>query len=196
MKHTLKLAAAVLGVSLSTSAFCQDVIVTKNKEHIIGKVNRVTPTMITYVGNNSFHGELTSIEAENVRYIVYESGDTERIHHNSQEVLNADDEYDMSDKGRQDAKTYYKGYKGARAGTTVTTVLTGDIFGLIPAIACSSTPPSDENLNYPSKKLMKNEDYGNAYRNEARHIKRRKVWGSYALGAVINVGVFLLIFLL
>ena len=49
---------------------------------------------------------------------------------------------DMFDQGKNDAKIYYTGYKGAGTGTFFGAFLGGGILGLIPAIACSSTTPT------------------------------------------------------
>ncbi|MCJ8166289.1 hypothetical protein MKJ04_15685 [Pontibacter sp. E15-1] len=98
------------------------------------------------------------------------------------------DVVDGYNKGQQDAALYYKGYKGAGTGTLVVSLLS-PLVGLVPAIACSSTPPKEHNLDYPSSELMKNQDYKNGYSKGSRRIKSRKVWRNW--GAALGVNVIL-----
>ena len=88
--------------------------------------------------------------------------------------------------GVSDADKYYDGYKGAGTGTLIGS-LVSPILGLIPAIATSSTTPSDVNLNYPSVELMNNQEYYNGYTRRAKKIKSGKVWGNWVIGFVANV---------
>jgi len=92
---------------------------------------------------------------------------------------------DMFLKGKEDATLYYKGYKTAGVGTFVTSMITGPVFGLIPAIACSSAEPLYKNLNYPSTELMKNTKYAQGYFETAKKVKSKKVWKNYVLGSAI-----------
>ena len=92
---------------------------------------------------------------------------------------------DMFQQGKNDAKIYYKGYKGAGTGTFLASLLTGPIFGLIPAIACSTTSPSSDNLTFPSVELMRNPDYVSGYTQQAKAKKSGKVWGNYGIGTAV-----------
>ena len=96
----------------------------------------------------------------------------------------------MSQKGKIDARNHYEKYHGASTGTLITTAL-GGVFGLIPGIACSVTPPEDKRLGVPNPLLMKNVEYDAAYRKEAWRIKRKKVLIGFAEGAAIDVLVIL-----
>jgi uncharacterized protein YcfL len=89
---------------------------------------------------------------------------------------------ELYNKGQQDAKVHYKGYKGAGTGTLVTTLLLSPLVGLVPAIVTSSVKPQDQNLDYPNHELMKNEDYSTGYKYEARKTKNRKVWTNWGIG--------------
>lgn len=89
---------------------------------------------------------------------------------------------ELYNKGQQDAKVHYKGYKGAGTGTLVTTLLLSPLVGLVPAIATSSVKPQDQNLDYPNHELMKNADYSTGYKNQARKTKNRKVWTNWGIG--------------
>lgn len=191
-KHTVAVVGALLAILFSIPAFCQDVIYTKSKEEISGSVKRITPTVVRYVKAGNLHGDLSSIKAGEVDYIIYENGDKEVIR-SKDEPERASSE-NMYWKGKQDARENYDGYKAAKGGTIATTIFFGDIIGLAPAIISSSTPPAEENLNYPDSKLMENHEYNHAYKNEAKKIKNHKVWGGFLLGAVLNAAVWLLLF--
>ncbi len=68
---------------------------------------------------------------------------------------------------------YYRAQNTGAGWTGATAALIIPIIGLIPAVACSSTPPKDFNLNYPESDLMDNSDYASGYRYEAHRIKRK-----------------------
>ena len=99
---------------------------------------------------------------------------------------------DMFDQGKNDAKIYYTGYKGAGTGTFFGAFLGGGILGLIPAIACSSTTPNENHLAFPNTSLARNPDYLRGYTQEAKRKKSRKVWGNYGIGLGSLLGVFIL----
>ena len=92
---------------------------------------------------------------------------------------------DMFLKGKEDATLCYKSYKTAASGTFAASLITGPLFGLIPAIACASTEPLYQNLNYPDKELMKNIQYAQGFFETAKKLKSKKVWKNYAFGSII-----------
>lgn len=92
---------------------------------------------------------------------------------------------DMFLQGRSDAKLYYTGYKGAGTGTLLTSMLLSPLVGLIPAIACSSTPPKGENLTFPRAELARNPDYVSGYTFEAKKKKSNKVWSNWGIGTIV-----------
>lgn len=93
---------------------------------------------------------------------------------------------DLYVKGQIDAERNYVKYKGAAAGTLITS-LVSPLVGLIPAIACSSTPPKITNLGYPDEKLFQEKDYHNGYTAKAKKIKKRKVWANWGIGFGVNI---------
>ncbi len=96
---------------------------------------------------------------------------------------------DLYNQGQTDAKRYYNGYHGAGTGTFLTTFLVGPILGLIPAIACSSTAPSQDRLGFPNNQLAQNNNYYTGYTQEAKRIKSRKVWGNFGIATGILFGI-------
>ncbi|PJA07180.1 MAG: hypothetical protein COX70_08015, partial [Flavobacteriales bacterium CG_4_10_14_0_2_um_filter_32_8] len=99
---------------------------------------------------------------------------------------------DLFVKGQRDASIYYKGYKGARTGTLITS-LVSPLIGLIPAIACSSTQPAEKNLNYPNSSLMKKTDYYNGYTQKSKKIKQGKIWKNWGIAFGVNLAVAILL---
>ena len=96
-------------------------------------------------------------------------------------------------EGVSDAEKYYQDYKGASTFTYIVSAIPGAgiIIGLVPSVIFSSTPPPNENLNYPNEKLMTNANYHSGYTMKAFKIKRNKVMKNYGLG--ILTGICLLI---
>ena len=99
----------------------------------------------------------------------------------------------LSEKGRVDADTYYRGFSGAKTGTLLIAGIISPLGGLIPAIICSSTSPSEYNLNAPNSELMREPDYHNAYKAEAFRIKKRKTWGGWAIGSAIAIVAYVIV---
>jgi hypothetical protein len=83
-----------------------------------------------------------------------------------------------------------KDIKQLRHGTLVSALVFP--LNLIPAIACSATPPGDENLGYKDKKLMENPDYNMGYKEQAYKIKKKKVWKNFAIGTGAIFGLYIL----
>jgi hypothetical protein len=100
---------------------------------------------------------------------------------------------DYYNEGEKDAEKYYQDYKGASTFTYIVSAIPGAgiIIGLVPSVIFLSTPPPNQNLNYPNEKLMTNADYNHAYGKKAFQIKKNKVMKNYGLG--ILTGICLLI---
>lgn len=94
---------------------------------------------------------------------------------------------DMFQQGQNDAKIYYRGYKGAGTGTFLTTFLLNPVLGLIPAIACSSTSPNESNMSFPRAELKRDIDYMSGYTQEAKAKKTKKVWGNFGIATGVYV---------
>jgi len=191
LKSIIALAVFLL---LSTYSFCQDVITTTDGTDIQGRVVKITNKAVKY---RLLIGEDTSIVKSISKYevfrIVYENGLKEVF--NETHVDDSDkeghwDKRSLMQQGREDAEQYYDGYKQGKWWTYGATVFSGGVLGLIPAIAISSTPPKDKNLNCPNDDLLRNHEYKKAYKYAAKRIKSRKVWGGYGLGIATLAIVF------
>ena len=106
----------------------------------------------------------------------------------------ASSEPNLYKRGVQDASRFYSGYRAAGTGTLISG-LCFPVFGLIPAVTCSSTVPSIANLGIRNDTLSRNRDYLAGYSEQARKVKSKKVWKNYSIGAGIGLG-FRILFVL
>jgi len=167
---------------LSSISFAQDVLTKKTGEEIQSKVIEITTTEITYKIFEDLNSPLLTILKSEVLMIRYENG-TKDVFTDEKKIETASfTNGDPFAQGQSDASKYYKEYKIAGTGTLVTSIF-NPLFGLVPAIICSSTPPKQINLDYPSLALFNNSDYYNGYTSKAKKIKQNKVWTNYAIGA-------------
>lgn len=90
------------------------------------------------------------------------------------------------ERGVRDAKIFYSKHSKPAGFTLVTSLLTGPL-GLIPAIACSSTPPKTHNLGLPDVALMRDPKYNEGYSQTVFGIKKQKVWRNFKIGFVVSL---------
>ncbi len=172
-------------ITIINNCFSQDVITKKNGEDINAKVIEVNQTDIKYKKQGASSGPTYTIDKNEILMIKYEDGSKDIFNDQSEKnkISNSKKNENMYDKGIEDANLNYKGRNCGAAWTAVTTIFTSPLIGAIPAIACSSTEPSDDNLNYMNRDLMKDPDYNRAYTKQAHKIKKKKVWSSFGLGS-------------
>ena len=173
----------------TTTIFSQDIITKKTGEDISAKISEVTQTEIKYKKFDNLEGPIFSILKSEVLMIRYENGTKDIFNETTQQVVNSQTavnevtDEDMALKGQEDAKANYRGAKSGAGWTAATTILFSPIIGVIPAVACSSAAPSDENLNYRDNNLMKNTAYSKAYIDQAHKTKKKKIWTSFGIGS-------------
>jgi hypothetical protein len=168
----------------------QDKITLLSGEEINGKIIRLNQNDIYYFPKGS--PDTIVLQRIDVLKLQYQSGTIVFLNEDtrtSEQLVTQNDS--MYFAGTADASKYYQGYYGASTGTLVA----GLIFpwNLIPAIACSATPPSAANLDYPSPKLMENQSYSLGYKNQAHAIKKKKVWNSFAIGSAVMVAIYIIL---
>jgi hypothetical protein len=166
-----KLILTVL-TSILTISFCfsQDTLKMKSSENLQAKILEVTPTEIKYKRFDNLSGPIFTILKSNVLMILYENGtkDIFAEEEQNQTVTMSDEISDsLFFQGQEDALTHYRGYKGAGTGTLIAS-LVSPLVGLIPAVACSSTPPDKSTLNYQRESLMNKPDYANGYKRKSK----------------------------
>ena len=175
-------------VSIST-AFSQDVITKKTGEDISAKISEITQTEIKYKKFDNLEGPLFTMLKSDVLIVRYENGTKDIFNDEIQAVVTnqpnvmLDSDEELISKAKDDAKVNYRGAKSGAGWTAATTVLFSPIIGIIPAAACASASPADENLNFRNDDLMRNSKYSKAYIDEAHKIKKKKVWTSFAVGS-------------
>lgn len=172
--------------------FSQDVITKQNGDEIKAKILEVTNTELKYKKFDNLEGPVFTMKLNEVFMILYQNG-TKEVFNSSKNVEETTQDSEQTyQSGVTDSRQYYKSYKAAGTVTLLTSLLS-PLVGLVPALACSLTPPSDENLDYPSHEKMKNPDYSQGYKNKAKKTKSGKVWMNWGIGFGVNVA---LIFLL
>jgi hypothetical protein len=177
-------------------ANAQDVITKKNGDDIQAKVIEITLNELKYKNFNNLDGPVISILKSEVILVRYENGskdifaDEKPINISQNEIL--DDDQAIFN-GQQDANKYYKNYSGAGVGTLATGLFLGSVLALIPAITTANAVPRDENLQYPSITLMKNQNYARGYTQQAFKIKKERVWNNYIIALAANVVTYLLL---
>lgn len=180
-------------ISISITAFSQDVITQKSWEDIQAKILEINQTDVKYKKFDNQNGPAFTLLKSDILMIRYENG-TKDIFNQTEEVKaeSKTSNEDMRMKGKKDSEMNYKGKKSGAGWTAATTVLFSPIIGVIPAAVCASSEPSDQNLNYPDNELMKDYEYNKAYVEQAHKTKKKKVWTSFGVGS----GAWLLLILL
>jgi hypothetical protein len=186
INHMKKLALfIILFYSCVPSASAQDIITLKSGEELKAHIVKLNPNDVRFIPENS--NDTIYLLRDDVSTLRYRSGIIIHLTDNEKsfpvENFEGTGDDSLFQLGAYDASRYYKGYKAAAIGTMI-----GSIYfplGLIPAIACSSTPPRLDNLNYRNPQLMENSAYYNGYTGKAHKIKKQKVWQGFAIGSGI-----------
>ena len=186
----------ILFICSSNIIKAQDTLSMRSGENILVKVIEVGTTEVKYKKLDNLSGPIFSILKSDLLIVKYENGTKEDFSSIKKIEENNFSGLDPSSLGKLDAQRFYTGYKTA---ATIALISNFAYIPIIPSlvfsIAATSKIPKDENLNYPSISLMQNEQYVNSYRQEAKKIKNRKIWRSFAAGSGI-ITAPILIFLL
>lgn len=171
-------------ISISITAFSQDVITKKSGEDIQAKILEINQIDVKYKKFDNQNGPTFTLLKSDILIIRYENG-TKDIFNQTEEVKaeTKTSNEDMRMKGKKDSEMNYKGKNSGAGWTAATTVLLSPIFGVIPAAACASSEPSDQNLNYRDNELMKDYEYNKAYVEQAHKTKKKKVWTSFGVSS-------------
>jgi len=90
----------------------------------------------------------------------------------------------LDERGKEDARKYYKKYKGPKRFAVFSVIIP---YGLIPDLCIFFTPPKEHNLGCPYPELMLKQEYRSAYKKKAFQIKKRQT----ANGVLIGYGIVL-----
>lgn len=168
--------------------FSQDVIIFKSGDELKVKILEIGVSDIKYKkADTTESNPIYQVFKSSVLMIRYSNGskdifNDEKNYHDT--TINSSNE-DLYIKGEKDATIYYKGFHGAGTGTFILTLL-NPVLGLIPAIACSATPPHEVNLLAPNLDLMSKPAYRNGYTQSARQIKSGRVWSNWLVALLID----------
>lgn len=188
MKNYLLILFSILSLTISA----QDRLVLKSGEEKNVKIEEVGTDEIKYRKQSS--GPLYIIKKSEVFMIVYADGTKDMFNESPAEekpeskIEEPASNDDLYQEGVVDAAMYYKGHSSGAGGTLITTLVLSSLLGLVPAIACSSTPPDRINLRMPGDNA-KNNSYVRGYEDQAFKIKKRKVWTMWGVGFGINLAV-------
>jgi hypothetical protein len=184
---------------VTSLSYSQDIILQKNGSKISSKILEVTLSDIKYKKFENLDGPVYIISKKSIISITYQNGSIDDFSQlegqkndsiaKSNDVANLDmgDGSYMYNKGVTDASINYRGVRCGSGGTLITSLLLSPIAGLIPAIACSSTPPREDNLNFRDFKLKNNPEYYAGYMQKSRKIKNHKIWRNWGIALGLNV---------
>ena len=179
------------GLSL---AVAQDIITLKSGEELKARIVRVNPRDVAFIAQNN--SDTLTLLRDEITMLHYQNGITIYLKENESPTPIVNDFEPGTDGlfwlGTRDAGIYYKGYKSAATGTLITSFFVP--WGLVPAIACSATPPATNNLGYRDPKLMENPSYYAGYTDKAFKIKKKKVWTNFGIGTGAMIAFYILSF--
>jgi hypothetical protein len=192
MKKNLKNLLFILLPFIQLNA--QDSLVFKSTKVEIVHVDEINGMSVKYKKLNNAEGPVFIVKKAEVDYIRFSNGDKLNL----DSLAKANGEYDkpasltdnlssdeLFDRGRADAAKYYRDNGGSTC-IGFTGCLIG-IIGVIPALIVASTPPKQQNMDYPSTQLWKNPDYNRGYTKAAHRMKRKKVWTAYGMGLAVSL---------
>jgi hypothetical protein len=169
--------------------YAQDIITFKSGEEVKVKIIEIGLNEIKYKKADTTESNPTYLVYKTaVLMIKYENGtkDIFTNTNNYQDTTSNSSDDDLFAKGTSDAERFYKGYHGAGTGTFITGILFSPLVALIPAIACSATPPNEVNLGAPNYSLLSKAAYRNGYVQQAKHIKQGRVWTNWFVALLVN----------
>lgn len=182
-------------LAMSMAAYSQDVLTHKSGDDYLVKTLEINEIEIKYKKFDNQNGPTYTFLKSDVVMIRYENGTKDVFNLNEEsktktKVATTNDDLRM--KGKKDAEMNYKGKNAGSGWTAATTILLSPLIGVIPAVACAVTEPSDSNLNYRDPELMKNYDYNKSYTKQAHKIKKRKIWTSFGISSGVWLALVLL----
>jgi hypothetical protein len=180
----------ILAITGLSGAFAQDIITFKTGKEINVQMIRINPKDVAFFTEDS--RDTIHILRNEIAKIHYKTGTTIYLAEVEMPQVSNEPVIDSLYRlGEMDAVKYYKGYKPAAIGTLLTSFMIP--FGLIPAVACSSTPPAPASLGYRDTKLIENSSYYAGYTDKSFKIKKKKVWRNFAIGSGVTLGYIIIV---
>jgi hypothetical protein len=163
-----------LVTALTGMAGAQDLILKTTGEELSVKITEVTPADILYKKADSLAGRTYALPRKDVFLVKYGNGDKEVFAAAPADQAPAD----YFEKGRQDARQYYKG-NGAKWGSAGSMFLLSVYGPIIMAVV----PPKINPAQVSDIRLLRHPEYVQGYTRQAH---KRKV-GKVAAGAGIGL---------
>jgi hypothetical protein len=201
----------------------QDVIVKRNGDKVVGTVRQISDKEVFYGEDNMPANVFRTLPLADVAAIIYVDGKVQTFSApvQTQPATQPQETYpspsqgyygqpvpqpglavaptpfsspqEQYAKGLSDANLFFTSYNGAATGTLLTTIIVHPLIGLIPAIACASTPPKDHKLGIPPSTVPPSQSYILGYREAAHKKKKRKVWANFGIGCAVYLPLYLLL---
>lgn len=178
------IALIILAFSSLFNAAAQDIITLRSGEEFTAHIIRLNPKDVTFFVENT--SDTLSLMRDEITKLQYKTGTIIYLSEiKKPEISNGPIIDSLYLLGVKDANRYYKGYKPAATGTLITSFFIP--LGLIPAIACSSSPPSVNSLGYRDQQLIEDPGYWAGYNDQAYSIKKKKVWRNFGVGTGVTI---------
>ncbi|KAA9333232.1 hypothetical protein F0P96_09650 [Hymenobacter busanensis] len=184
-----------------------DVILRNDGQEIPARVLVVTPTQIRYLAlaDSARRPTDTLDMARPEVFLVRYANGTKELMNPAAETPAPENTLvgltatQRQQKGRADARKYYKPSKGVFWGTFGATyagalIVVGPLAGIGTGVALGVTPPKRENLHAPQPELLNDADYYTGYRKQAQGRKAGKAAAGF--GVALGSQVVLLIVIL
>ncbi|KAA5539831.1 hypothetical protein [Adhaeribacter rhizoryzae] len=180
-KHLLLL---LLFSAIQFSLQAQDLIITLTGDELLVKVTEITQQDVVYKHPDSLQSLPRTIPKKQVFMVKYSNGTKEIISHIDPQTnsLTALDSREMYERGRADARKYYKG-NGPMWGTAAATMLAG----LPGPIIIGAIPPKINYQQVSEITLLQNQHYVRGYKQQAHNKKIKKVVAGTGIGAGLMV---------
>jgi hypothetical protein len=192
----MKKAVVLLFFFIASLSFvkAQDIITLKSGDELKARIVRLDPKDVVFITQNN--SDTLTLLRDEIKMLHYQNGITIYLTENESPTPLVTDSAPGNDslfsQGARDAGIYYTGYKPAATGTLITSFFIP--WGLVPAIACSATPPATHNLGYRDPKLMENPSYYAGYTDQAFKIKKKKVWTNFGIGTGAMIAFYIIAF--
>lgn len=180
----MKTALLIVFLFCTRFVYSQDRIKLKSGEELNVKVSEVGIDEIKY--KKVEDGPQYILRKSEISTITYKDSSQDIFNVTKKDTVIINDGLIMQ-KAKIDAHNFYLGENSGAGGTFAASFFLSPVIGLIPAIACSSTPPRGVNLNIPRSQFSEDRIYIESYKREAHRIKSHKVWGSWAVCLMIYV---------
>lgn len=171
-------------------AWSQDVITKRNGDTLATKVLTISPVTVAYKLTGNTDTSVLYLPVSEIRSITYPNGIRDTFNEAESHIYKGNYYSSMclDERGRDDAKRYYKKYRQAKTSMAFVSFFSTP-YSLIPACVIASTPPKSYNLGCPYPELMNKTEYRMAYEKKAFEIKKRQTWNGFLIGTGIIVGI-------